>query len=308
MGQVLVGTASWTDKSLIDSGRFYPPNAKSAEARLRYYAEQFRVVEVDSSYYAMPSEANAELWAKRTPTDFVFDLKAFRLFTGHPTQLRVLPREVREALGNSVRKNLYYEKTPPEVKDELWRQFRTGLEPLVRAGKLRALLFQLPAWFVVGRDSFDHLREIRERLADYLIAIEFRSPSWFSERHRDKTLKFERDNRMINVIVDEPQGVPGSIPTVWEVTNSQLSIFRLHGRNAETWNKPGLTSAAERFNYEYSEQELLDFRPHVLQLARQTEAAHVIFNVNWQDQGVRGARAMRQLLPASGSPEVNPDT
>ena len=142
---------------------------------------------------------------------------------------------------------------------------------------------------MVGRDSYDHLREIRERLADYLIAIEFRSPSWFSERHRNTTLKFEGDNRMVNVIVDEPQGIPGSIPTVWEVTNSELSIFRLHGRNVETWNKPGLTSAAERFNYEYSEEELMEFHPHVLELAGLTDAVHVIFNVNWQDQGVKGA-------------------
>ena len=302
MGRILVGTASWTDKSLIDSGRFYPAAAKSAETRLRYYAEQFPVVEVDSSYYAMPSEANAELWAKRTPADFVFDMKAFRLFTGHPTQPKVLPRDIQLALGASVTGKLYYERTPPEIKDELGRQFKESIAPLVRAGKLRALLFQFPSYFVVGRASYGHLREIRERLADYLIAIEFRSPSWFNERHRETTLKFERDNRMTNVIVDEPQGVPGSIPTVWEVTNSQLAIFRLHGRNAETWNKPGLTSAAERFNYEYSEQELSDFRRHVLELAELTDAVHVIFNVNWQDQGVKGARAMQQILRAPERP------
>jgi uncharacterized protein YecE (DUF72 family) len=97
MGRILVGTASWTDKSLIDSGRFYPTTANTAEARLRYYAEQFPVVEVDSSYYVMPSTENAQRWAERTP-NFEFDLKAFRIFTTHPTQLEVLPPEVRKAL------------------------------------------------------------------------------------------------------------------------------------------------------------------------------------------------------------------
>jgi uncharacterized protein YecE (DUF72 family) len=78
---ILVGTASWTDKSLIDSGLFYPPEARTSEERLRYYASQFPVVEVDSSYYAMPSERNAALWVERTPEGFRFDIKAFRLLT-----------------------------------------------------------------------------------------------------------------------------------------------------------------------------------------------------------------------------------
>ncbi|MBR8317260.1 DUF72 domain-containing protein [Burkholderia dolosa] len=79
---ILVGTASWTDKTLIESGAFYPPGCSSAEARLRYYASVFSVVEVDSSYYAMPSATNSALWVERTPPGFVFDMNAFRLFTG----------------------------------------------------------------------------------------------------------------------------------------------------------------------------------------------------------------------------------
>jgi uncharacterized protein YecE (DUF72 family) len=193
---------------------------------------------------------------------------------------------------------------PAEIRDELWHQFRLSLDPLVRAGKLRAILFQFPSWFIAGRDSFDHLREIRERLPDHLIAIEFRNPSWFDGRHRYATLKFERDNQMCNVVVDEPSEMPGSIPTVWAATNPKLAIFRLHGRNQETWNKPGLTAASERFNYEYTEQDLLDFRPHLLELTVVAETVHVIFNVNFEDQGVRGARAMQHLLRAHGNPEV----
>src|SRR5213596_4170745 len=96
---ILVGTASWTDKTLIACGRFYPKDAKSAEARLRYYASQFNLVEVDSSYYAMPAPATAELWAERTPAGFVMNVKAFRLFTGHQTEPKVLHSDIQHALG-----------------------------------------------------------------------------------------------------------------------------------------------------------------------------------------------------------------
>jgi uncharacterized protein YecE (DUF72 family) len=296
MGRILIGTASWTDKSLIDSDRFYPATVKTAEARLRYYAEQFPVVEVDSSYYAMPSVENAQQWVERTPPGFEFNVKAFRLFTDHPTQRNVLPPDVQKALGDSAKQKLHYRDTPAEIKDELWRQFRQSTEPLARAGKLRAVLFQFPSWFIAGRESFDHLLEIRERLPEHLIAIEFKNPSWFDGQHRYATLKFERTNQMCNVVVDEPSGMPGSIPTVWAATNPKLAIFRLHGRNQDTWNKPGLSAASERFNYEYTEQELLDFHPHLQELAVVAETVHVIFIVNFEDQGVRGARMMRRLL------------
>lgn len=118
------------------------------------------------------------------------------------------------------------------------------------------MLVQFPPWFIAGGESFDHLLEIRERLPDHLIAIEFRSPSWFDGRHGYATVKFERANQMGNVVVNEPSDLLGSIPTVWAATNPKRAIFRLHGRNRDTWNKPGLTAASERFNYECTDQEL----------------------------------------------------
>ena len=85
MTRILIGSASWTDKTLLECGRFYPADCKTAEARLRFYASQFPLVEVDSSYYAIPVPQTAQLWAERTPSNFVFNVKAFRLFTGHQT-------------------------------------------------------------------------------------------------------------------------------------------------------------------------------------------------------------------------------
>ena len=116
MGDILVGTCSWTDPTLIESGRFYPSWARSAEARLRYYASQFPLVEVDSTYYALPSERTSGLWARRTGDSFIFDVKAFRLFTQHPTPLASLPRDIREALPKEIagRSSLYYRDLPSE--------------------------------------------------------------------------------------------------------------------------------------------------------------------------------------------------
>jgi uncharacterized protein YecE (DUF72 family) len=106
MSKVLIGSASWTDKSLIDSGLSYPPVVKTAEERLRFYATQFGLVEVASTYYAMPYARNSLLWASRTPGGFVFDVKAFRLFTQHQTPPAALPKDIREALGPIDKKNL----------------------------------------------------------------------------------------------------------------------------------------------------------------------------------------------------------
>jgi uncharacterized protein YecE (DUF72 family) len=159
MSRILVGTASWTDPSLVKSGRFYPPHVKTPEARLRFYADHFSVVEVDSTYYALPTSRNSELWVTRTPVDFVFDIKVFRLLTQHPTDVVVLPRDVQDSLSASGKKRIYYADAPADVRDEIWRQFTLSLEPLRAARKLGALLFQFPRWFTYRRSSFDHLRE-----------------------------------------------------------------------------------------------------------------------------------------------------
>ena len=92
--RILVGTCSWTERSLVTSGRFYPPEVKSPDERLRSYAQQFPIVEVDSTYYGLPSERNTGLWVERTPEEFIFDVKAFRLLTGHQTSPDALPKDV----------------------------------------------------------------------------------------------------------------------------------------------------------------------------------------------------------------------
>jgi uncharacterized protein YecE (DUF72 family) len=143
--------------------------------------------------------------------------------------------------------------------DEMWRRFRLALEPLRHAGKLGAVLFQFPPWFYYRRSNLAHIAHCAQFLEGYQIAVEFRNRTWFDDKHRSEVLAFERENALAHVVVDEPQGFSSSIPSVWEVSSPNLAIFRLHGRNAETWDKKGLVASSERFDYEYREQELREF-------------------------------------------------
>jgi uncharacterized protein YecE (DUF72 family) len=293
---IRVGTASWTDKSLIDSGRFYPADATSAEDRLRYYASQFPLVEVDSSYYAIPAQQTTHLWAARTPASFRFNIKAFRLFTGHQTSPVVLSKDVRAALPQTGKKNVYYADLPEELRAELWRQFREALLPLRAAGKLVAIHFQFAPWMAFHPENFAHIEACQRELPDDTLAVEFRNQSWFTATHVARTLRFERERNLVNVIVDGPQGFANSVPPVWEVTNPDLAILRLHGRNRETWNKKGLRTSAERFNYDYSSQELTELAAQIKETAPQVQAFHVVLNNNYEDQGQRNARTLIEIL------------
>jgi len=296
MGEILIGTCSWTDPTLIESGRFYPTWARSAEARLQYYASHFGLVEVDSSYYALPSERTSQLWVARTGEKFVFDIKAFRLFTQHPTPLTALPGDLRQALPLDVKQkaNIYQRDIPTELISELWSRFEGALLPLDSAGKLGMVLFQFPPWFYPGEQQRDHILSCREKLPQYRIAIEFRHSSWVSDQNQERTLSFLRDNDLSFVCVDEPQGFKSSIPPMVAAT-SNLALVRFHGRNREMWETKGV-SAAERFNYRYSQEELKEWVPRIKELASMSRQLHVLFNNCHQDKAVLNARQVRLML------------
>lgn len=298
MSNILVGTASWTDKSLIKCGRYYPADVKTAEERLRFYAGEFPLVEVDSSYYAIPSEQTARLWVERTPADFVFDVKAFRLFTQHQTAPQVLPKYIAESLP-VTKKTVYYKDMPEELLSALWSEFRNTLLPLQQAGKLGVVLFQFPPWFLANKASLAHIEECVERMRGFTLAVEFRNATWFYERTRERTFAFEREHGIVHVVVDEPQGFSSSIPAVWEVTHPDVAVVRLHGRNRETWEKRGLSAASDRFNYLYREAELSELAGPIKALTGRAGKVHVLLNTNYEDQGQVNARNLRKLIYAS---------
>ncbi len=293
---VLIGTASWTDKTLLECGRFYPASATTAEARLRFYASQFPLVEVDSSYYAMPAPNTAQLWAERTPNGFVMNVKAFRLFTGHHTSPTVLHKDIRAALPPSTKVNLYYKDVPGEIRDELWRRFIEALAPLRAANRLGLVHFQFPPWLVCNAAGHAHVRLCVERMAGHALSVEFRHKSWFEGDHAASTLAFERELGVAHTVVDGPQGFANSVPALWEATHPAFALLRLHGRNTETWNVKGASAASDRFNYDYSEPELADVATKVARLALQAASTHVVFNNNMEDQGQRNAALLMRLL------------
>jgi uncharacterized protein YecE (DUF72 family) len=296
VNEILVGTASWADKTLIQSGRFYPPTAKTPEARLRYYAERFPLVEIDTSYYGLPSAETAEHWAERTPPEFVFDVKAFRSFTGHPARPSALPADLRQALGAPPQKNIYYRDLPEELRAELWSRFRAALSPLKRAHKLGAVLLQFAPWVIANRDGHALVAHAAQMLEGYPLAVEFRNKSWFSDAARERVLAFEREHGLAHVVVDEPQGFPSSVPQIWEATNEQLGVLRLHGHNHAMWTAKHLASSAERFNYYYSPSELDVLAESATRLKDRVRRLHVLFNNCFEDKAQRNALEFTQRL------------
>jgi len=206
--RILVGTCSWTDPTLIACGRFYPPGVNSAEGRLRFYAQQFPIVEVDSTYYAPPSERNSALWAARTPEGFVFNVKAYALLTGHPARVERLPAWLREALPAEAlsKKNAYRKDVGEDAVEKLWELHRRALAPLAEAGKLGAVLFQFPPWFVSSQANAAYVRELPQRLPGRPLAVEFRGGGWLHDEAATETLRLLEDAGLAYVSVDEPQG------------------------------------------------------------------------------------------------------
>jgi len=295
---IWVGTCSWADPSLIKAGTFYPPRS-SSESRLRFYATQFPIVEVDSSYFALPSAQNAGLWVERTPAAFRFNIKAFRLFTGHQTPPAAFPADLQPLLpalkGRS--RNHYDADLPAELRDEMWRRYLEAIVPLKDSKKLIAVHFQFAPWVSATPEWTAHVEDCVQRMRGHLVAVEFRNRSWLADEARTaRTLAWLRELGVVHTVVDEPQGVGNHIPSVWEVADPRLAIVRLHGRNAETWDAKGLASSAERFNYEYGDGELDELAGHTLNLAEQAFTVALLVNVNYGDQGIRAARRLLAKL------------
>ena len=285
-GRILVGTASWTDKTLLVSG-WYPPGVDTPERRLDYYAQQFPLVEVDATYYAPPNERNSALWVARTPPEFTFNVKAFSLLTQHPTKPGALYKEIRP----DTSKNIYLKDLDQAAVELAWDRFLAALEPLYAAGKLGAILFQFPQWFPIGRANKHYLLECKRRCAPLPICVEFRSATWMSPDNQPETLDFLRSYAVPYVSLDMPEGHPSSIPPVLAAT-ADLAVVRFHG-HSDKWTSRDIY---ERFGYRYSEQELAEWAPRVRALAEQAGETHVLMNNCYRDYAQTNARQLADLL------------
>jgi len=285
VAEIRIGTCSWADEAL--SKHWYPKGLPAGE-RLAHYAQHFDTVEVDSTYYRLPAEEMVRRWAERTPDDFVMHVKAFGLMTRHPVKLEALPPDLRDDAPTDDKGRV--ERPSREFRGEVFRRFLEALEPLRSAGKLGGILFQFPSYVVYKDRSLDYLQWAREQLGDDELLVEFRHVSWLDDEHRDETLRFLEQLGATHVIVDAPriEGAKNVAPTVLALTSPTLYV-RLHGRNAETWNKRG-GSASERFDYLYSTEELEEWVDPLRELGGQAEQAYAFFNNNATSPDGRGGR------------------
>ncbi|HUQ81376.1 MAG TPA: TIGR03915 family putative DNA repair protein [Gemmatimonadaceae bacterium] len=300
-GTVRLGVAGWTDPSLTEQGVFYPDDATTPEARLRYYASRFSLVEVDATYYSLPTRELAQRWAERTPDGFTFDIKAHALMTGHGTEVRRLPPWIADALPARLRSapRVFPGVLPAEIIDEVWRRFLDALEPLRRANKLGAVLLQFPPWFKPSPESADAIRVARARLGDTLGAVEFRQRGWLAGRVADRSFQLLEELGLAYVIVDAPQGMDSSVPPTLGVTSPKLAIVRLHGRRADTWEKRN-DIVTERYRYLYDDKQLGSWTMPIVDIAKRHQGVHVVFNNNHGNYATTNALELGDLLLTAG--------
>jgi uncharacterized protein YecE (DUF72 family) len=283
---IRIGTCSWADESL--SKYFYPSQVKGAEERLHYYTERFDAVEANSTYYRLPDREMVQKWAQRTPDGFVMHVKAFGVMTRHPVKVDQLPTDLREDAPLDERGRV--DRPPREFRGEIFRRFHEALEPLRETGKLGGILMQFPPYVVPRPAAFDYLKWAQEQLGGDEMLVEFRHSSWLDDEHREETLSFLESHAMTFVIVDAPRtGGRNVLPTL-VTTTSPTAYIRFHGRNAETWNKR-VRSAAERFDYLYSEDELREWVEPLQELAGRSESVYAMFNNNGRSTTAHGTIA-----------------
>ena len=283
---------------MLRANVFYPPGISSAEDRLRFYASQFSVVEVDSTYYSLPERATAQLWAERTPAHFTFHVKAHALMTGQPTEVSRLPKGLIELLPASVasKAKIYTKDLSAELTEALWTRFIDALSPLAEADKLGGVLLQYPRWFLPTPENKERIAESAVRLAGIPATVEFRNGLWFSSaKSTDWTLDMLRDLGLTHVMVDGPPGLESSVPAVSGVTTPHLAMVRLHGRRSATWEAANVPTV-ERYRYLYSADELLQWMPLIESAATQATRTIVFFNNCYGNYGATNAREMISML------------
>jgi uncharacterized protein YecE (DUF72 family) len=274
---------------------WYPPSARTAADRLRYYAARFDTVEVDSSYYGMPTPATARLWAERTPPGFVFHIKAFGMLTRHGVKPEQLPPPLREGHTFDVDRGGRILHPAPALREEAFALFSEALEPLRAEDKLGLILMQFPPYFVANETNRDYIAQSARRLAPDRMAVEFRHNSWVQPDVLEETLGLLESLGASYVCVDEPRmQTANALPPIAAAT-SDIGYVRFSGRNAATWNAR-VPTAAERFRYLYDENELKEWVEPILRLGKQTQTTYAMFNNCFADYAPRNAQQMTSLL------------
>jgi uncharacterized protein YecE (DUF72 family) len=303
-GNILIGTASWTDPGFVEG---WYPKTMAAHERLAWYAQHFEMVEVNSTFYSVPDARTVERWCATTPDNFRFDVKLHQLFSFHSTQRKLLPPKLQRIAETDAKGKV---NASPKLQDALLESFLHPMSILQSAGKLGVFLLQLSPAFSPRKHGLGELEQLIEKLADYSLAIEFRNRNWAVDDQLRSTIDFLRKHRVGFVNVDTSAAEHFSImpPDLNEITNPAFSYLRLHGRDAKAY-LTGKTVAA-RFNYDYSDKEIDELAERTRKLAREVKDVHVVFNNNNLDYAPRAATRLRAVLgqsvalPSPQTPEL----
>ncbi len=289
-GRILVGTASWSDPGFVD--RWYPAKLPAAE-RLPWYAQHFELVEVNSSFYAIPARRVVERWCRSTPDDFIFDVKAHKLLSRHAATLKSLPPALQRSAESDGKGKV---KLTPKIEDALVEELISAVEPLRAERKLGAFLLQLSPAFSPRKHTLAELEDLLGRLSPLGAVVELRNRNWTSDEQLEQTVEFFRRHNTTLSLVDTPNDahftiMPGDLDVV---THCPLAYLRLHGRDAQAYLR-GKT-VAERFYYDYSDEEISEIAERAKKLASEANIVHVVFNNNALDFAPHAALRLRAAL------------
>ena len=269
MTQITIGLTTWSEHpALIKNQR--------QTTTLNEYAQHFPTVELDTFFYALPKRTTRQKWLTEVPRNFQFIVKAHRLMTQH------------EKL----------DKQEPTLK-EVFESYRSAIMPLVAAGRLKCVLFQFPPFFDAQLDHIDYLRQIRLLMGNLPLAVEFRNASWYQPAILQPLTEFCRDLKITLVAADEPHDTLTSVPFYLIVTNPELVLIRLHGRNREGWNHPDKEWRKKRTLYRYSTTELQGLAALIDNLQPAPKEICVIFNNNSGKDAAPNAMELQKIMHLS---------
>lgn len=265
---IQIGLTGWGDHPSLYC------STSTTRDKLFDYSGHFPIVELDTSFYAIPSVQNIEKWISETPSHFRFIVKAYQGITGH---LR----------GDN----------PYETREAMFEAFRLCVKTFDQAGKLAMILVQFPPWFDCQTKHVQYIRYVAQQLRDFPTAIEFRNQTWYSVERRTPTLNFLREHQLIHTVCDEPQAGVGSVPFIAEAT-SYKTLVRIHGRNIYGWRNTGSTEnwRKVRFLYDYNKEELRQLADRILYLEKQSEQVFVLFNNNSGHHAAKNAKELQEML------------
>jgi uncharacterized protein YecE (DUF72 family) len=288
-GRIVIGTSSWADPGFVEE--WYPPGL-AARDRLRWYAERFEAVEVNSTFYAVPSPSTVARWAQETPDDFTFDVKLHRLLSRHSADLKSLPPALRDDATTNARGRV---RLTPELEAALADRIAESVAPL--DDKLATFLLQLSPAFEPRQNELDELAALVARLNRTApVAVELRNRFWLTDRRREDTLRWFEDHEVAFVCVDMPEGsnAPTLMPNLDAATRRDVAYLRAHGRNLQGYLRG--RSVAERFAHRYEDEELDELGERAGRLAEEVPTVRMMFNNNRGADAPVAAQRMRELL------------